>query len=357
MEPTLAAWLSKNHGVVSRTWLTQAGFSAGRIRSLLDSGTLIAIQRGVYIATSSPRSERQRLMILCMKYSAVASHTSAGRAWGFRRLGKPTGIHVTLPHRKRAFVRPLPGDPDGLGPGLPGDHDVTVHRTSNLMKSDVVTSHDGVLVTSAARTVFDLAAILPAANLESIIEQALASELLTVEDLIRIGQRISHRGRAGSARFNAVLGSRPADQPPVDSDYELRFAHAWTNAGLPPLDRQRPLLLPSGIILHPDFAEPRRRFLIEVDHATWHGGHRENMRDRWRDRQYHLLGWRSERVADEDITHRLPQTIAELATIYHAIPDPPDPPNPPNPRPDRPDPPHLTDPPDPPDPKSGSPLP
>lgn len=37
--------------------------------------------------------------------------------------------------------------------------------------------------------------------------------------------------------------------------------------------------------------------------------------------QYHLLGWHSERVTEEDIDRRLPQTVIERARIYHALPD------------------------------------
>ena len=306
MDPILATWLAAHHGVVSRRWLIAGGYSPGQIRGMLQAGLLVSVQQGVYVAACSPRSLQQRLVALSLKYHAVASHLTAGQEWGFRRLGRPTAPHVTVPHGQRTTAA-----------------GVTVHMCRSLSPADVIRRHDGVVLTSPARTVFDLASLLPAASLESIIEQGLCDQRFTIETLTSVGHRLGTSGRAGSKLFADVLGSRPAGQRPVGSHLELRFIRAWDAAGLPSLERQRPIRLPTGVVLHPDFAEPRRRLLIEVDHATFHGGHQQNMNDRWRDRQYHLLGWRSERVTNDDITHRLPQTIAELALIYNALPSGP----------------------------------
>lgn len=315
MDSALANWLADHHGVVSRAWLTEAGYTPGRIRSLLETGMLVAMQRGVYIAACSPRSERQRLATMCVAYDAVASHTSAGSEWRFRRLGRPTGLHVVFPQGAHVNPRRRCHAPDSI--------DVTVHHSANLLPCDIQRQDDGILVTSPARTVFDLSSVLRPHNLESVIEQGLSENRFTIDDLVRIGERLCRRGREGSTRFNEVLGSRPKDQRPAASDLEVRFARAWEAARLPRLERQHPVPLASGVILHPDFAEPGRRFLVEVDHSTWHAGRQENMTDRWRDRQYHLLGWHSERVTEDDINRRLAVTISELASVYHALPDSP----------------------------------
>jgi hypothetical protein len=143
---------------------------------------------------------------------------------------------------------------------------VRVHACRTLDEQDVVRREDGVVLTAVPRTVFDLSSRLRPQTLESIIEQCLNQKLCSFADFVEADARQGRQGRQGSARFAKVLGSRDGKARPVASDYEMRFTHAWEAAGLPPLVRQMPLVLPGGIEVHPDFAEPTRQFLVEVDH-------------------------------------------------------------------------------------------
>ena len=303
MEHALATHLAVQHGIVSRTWLHENGFTAGRVRTLLGNGTLVEVYRGIYRSFSAPETEEQRVVGLGLRYGAVASHTTAGRIWGLRKLGADQTLEVSVP---RGRCNPV--------------GKVRVHACRSLEEQDLLRPSDGVAFTAVPRTVFDLAARLHPQTLESIIEQCLNRKLCSFSDLVEVDARLGRQGRQGSARFAEVLGSRDGKARPVASDYEMRFTQAWEASGLPPLVRQLLVVLPGGEEIHPDFAEPGRRFLVEVDHRTWHGGHQENMNDRWRDRQCHLLGWHTERVSDDDIDFRLPRTLAELARIYRSLP-------------------------------------
>ncbi len=303
MEQALVRCLGAQHGMVSRSWLQRNGFTAGRVRTLLGNGTLIEVYRGVYRSCSAPQTELQRIVGLGLRYGAVASYTTAGRIWGLRKLGVARTLEISVARNRWNDVR-----------------GVRVHACRSLEERDLVHRKDGVALTAVPRTVFDLSSRIRPKTLESIIEQCLDQRLCTFADLVEVDARLGRQGRQGSARFAEVLGSRDGKARPVASDYEMRFTQAWEAAGLPPLVRQMPLILPGGIEVHPDFAEPSRRFLVEVDHRTWHGGHQENMNDRWRDRQCHLLGWHTERVSDDDIDFRLRRTLAELARIYQALP-------------------------------------
>jgi hypothetical protein len=303
MEQELATHLAMQHGIVSRTWTLGNGLTAGRVRTLLGNGTLIEVYRGVYRSCSAPETEEQRIVGLGLRYGAVVSHTTAGRIWGLRKMGADHTLEISV---ARMRCNRLEG--------------IRVHACRSLGEQDLVRREDGVVLTKVPRTVFDLSATLRPQSLESIIEQCLNQKLCSFADLMEVDARLGRQGRQGSARFAEVLGSRDSKTRPVASDYEMRFTRAWQAAGLPPLVRQMSLVLAGGVEIHPDFAEPTRRFLVEVDHRTWHGGHQENMNDRWRDRQCHLLGWHTERVSDDDIDHRLPRTLAELARIYQALP-------------------------------------
>ena len=74
--------------------------------------------------------------------------------------------------------------------------------------------------------------------------------------------------------------------------------------------------LGGGRWLHLDGADRERRFGVEVDHVTWHGGRLATQQDKWRDRQVMRLGWVVARVTDEDIEQRLNATVAELCEIH-----------------------------------------
>jgi very-short-patch-repair endonuclease len=303
MDAPLAAWLADHHGVVSRVWLFNEGYTLNHIRAMLDSGLLVSLQRGVYVTSCSPRTPHQRLVALAMKYGAVASHITAGHEWGFRRLGGPSQVHVTVLRNQRTVVE-----------------DVAVHMSSSLTEADIVRRDDGVVLTSPARTVFDLASLLTPPRLESVLEQCLSDKKFTLDTLVAVGERLSESGRDGTKRFAELIAARPKEQRPVGSDLELRFERAWNGSGLPRLERQRPLRVTKGPTLHPDFAEPQRRFLIEVDHATFHGGRHDRAKDHWRDRQYRLLGWHCERVTNHDINERLAETVTNLARAYYRRP-------------------------------------
>jgi very-short-patch-repair endonuclease len=307
-EDVLATWLAAHHGVVTRQWLREHLFTEGQVRGLRESGRLFEFHRGVYVATSAPRTQLQRMVALIAHSDGAISHASAGQLWGFRKLSRHCDIHLSVLKGARRRT-----DGNAL-------NDVVLHSTSELPPADVVRRSDGIVYTSAARTVFDLSSMIPADHLESIIEQGLAKGLFTRTKLLATQTRLARPGRNGTVRFNAVLAQRPVTQRPVDSDYELRLVKALEQGGLPPIQRQMPLELAGGHLVHPDLAEPSRKFIIEVDHPAWHSSYEQSRYDRWRDRQYRLLGWHPERVSDIDIDQDLATTVADLIAIYQALP-------------------------------------
>jgi hypothetical protein len=231
----------------------------------------------------------------------VVSHRSAGRIWKLRRLGiGPEPDHIEVLHPGRAH-RLLPG--------------VVTHRCHRIEPTDVVERPDGIRVTSPARTVFDLAAVLSDERLESIIEQVVHDGLTTIAALHRTGERLREHGRNGSARFARVLGSRPIDTTTIDSDLELVVERAIMAAGLPRPHRQHPLRLVTGELIHVDFYWDPEAEVLEIDHVTWHGGKRDLTEDKRRDRLIRRLGIHTTRVTDVDVRERLDNIIEDLRAI------------------------------------------
>ncbi len=172
---------------------------------------------GVFRLGGAPQTSDQAAALACATGADVlVSHQSAGRVWGFRRLGPSQHLHVLFDGASHHFI-----------PGA------VVHRCHRIDPVDVVERPDGIRVTSPPRTVFDLAATFDDERLESVVEQVVHDGLATIPTLVATGARLRERGRKGSARFGRVLQSRPAWLKPVDSDLELIVERAIIAAGLP----------------------------------------------------------------------------------------------------------------------------
>jgi very-short-patch-repair endonuclease len=292
-------WLAGHHGVAAIADLDRLGVTPKQRRLALRSGQLKTDVYGVYRLAGAPRTAEQAAALACAAGpDVVVSHVSAGRRWGFRRLGPDARLHVVIAGQNH---RRLP--------------DVVIHRSHRLEPVDVVEGPDGIRFTSPPRSVFDLASVVSDEQLESIIEQVLHDGLVTIPTLFATARRLRQRGRNGSARFGRVIESRPAWLRPVDSDLELRVERAVIEAGLPRPLRQHPVWLPSGEMFRLDFYWPDEREALEVDHVTWHGGKLDLTADKRRDRLMRRLGIHTTRVTDEDVRHHLPVVVSDLRAI------------------------------------------
>jgi hypothetical protein len=99
------------------------------------------------------------------------------------------------------------------------------------------------------------------------------------------------RGRHGFARFERWLATTEASRRPSQSDFELTVLDAIGRAGLPEPRRQHPVTLPSGELVHLDFAWPEALLAVEPGHTWWHGGNAKMVADYARDRACGRIGW------------------------------------------------------------------
>ena len=282
------------YGLLSVTDLNDAAVS-GRARSgALESGLLAKVHRNVYRVGSHAETFEQRCVAACLAApDAALSGPSAGRLMGLRKVWTDD-VHVIS---KRTLV-------------LVG---VVAHRTNLLVPADV-DRRGPMRVLRPARLVCDLAAYLDDADLESVIEQVLDRRMAQLVTLRELARTFIRSGRNGSARLGRVLDARPGWRRPVDSDLELRLLRALERRGLE-LVTQFAVMLDNGHEARIDLAAPHLRFGIEVDHVTWHGGRLDTQRDKVRDRELMRLRWTVARVTDDDITHRLDETVQQLIDI------------------------------------------
>jgi hypothetical protein len=297
--PALNLVIRRQHSVVSDEQLEAHGITRQRRRTLFANGVFDTIHRGVYILSSAEHTVEARSVAACLANPRlVICGTTAGR---IMRLRKMVGDDI--------HAMALNACPQLAG--------VVTHRTNHLLDSDIDIRPDGIRILRPPRLAHNLADHVDDSGFESVLEQLLDRRELTVPELFAADRELRKRGRDGAARFARVLAKRPAFAKPKNSDLEVRVLRALAGRGLL-LVPQYEITLKDGSVIHPDGADPARRFGVEVDHVTWHGGRRVTVYDKWRDRQTILLGWQIPRVTDEDLRTRFHQTINELVELYEA---------------------------------------
>jgi hypothetical protein len=145
-DAALARLAAPQHGVVTRAQLLTAGVDAKAIGYRLKVGRLHELHRGDYAVGHRPPSAQTRAMaaVLACGPGAALSHRSAAALW--------------------AITPPWRGPEDVTAPGRRRHPGIHSHRSRTLTPADI-TRHYGIPVTTAARTLQDLARVLPRPSL------------------------------------------------------------------------------------------------------------------------------------------------------------------------------------------------
>ena len=151
----LAELAERQHGVAHYEQLRRLGLSPDAIGHRARSGRLHRQHRGVYAVgrKSVPREGHWLAAVLASGPAALLSHLSAAALWGLVRDSRAV-IDVTVPGRTRR-----------------GTEGIVVHNVRRLHADDG-TRREGIPVTSVARTLLDVAAVVPAGRLARAIDEA-----------------------------------------------------------------------------------------------------------------------------------------------------------------------------------------
>lgn len=239
----------------TRPWLRAAGFSDDELRRALRDGDLTPLRRGAYVAGAPPEfaDDRHRLLVRAAREQlvphAVFSHVSAALVHGLDLWRTPLErVHVT---RARAY-------------GGRRGHGVHVHVAP--LSADEIVELDGALVTSAARTVADVARMLPFEQAVVVADSALHKELVDHEQLAEALARVKGWPGAPAAR-RAVWFADGRSESVGESRSRVRLAAH----GLAPVELQFSVALPGGRVAVTDFAWPERRTVGEFDGQVKYG--------------------------------------------------------------------------------------
>ena len=175
-------------------------------------------------------------------------------------------------------------------------------------EADEVTTKRGIPVTNVARTLFDLAAVVSAEDLEYALNEAEIRRLGSPLSLDALVAR--HPGRKGTRAIKRALAKqREIGQTVTKSHMERRFL-ALLDAHRISRPRTNEPLGP----YHPDAVWPTQRLVVELDSYGIHTTRRAFERDRARDSELQAAGWRVVRMTWRQLTTE-PDTIARQLRI------------------------------------------
>jgi very-short-patch-repair endonuclease len=298
-DAAIAAVAERQHGVITRAQLLAIGVGSRAITHRLARRRLHALHRGVYAVGHRRIGRDGHLMaaVLASGSGAVLSHRSAATVWEIRRAGL-SGIEVTVPRdRRRAGVRAY----------------------QSAIPPDERTNRNGIPVTSVPRTLLDLAAVLPAGDVERAFDRAEAQRLrdaLSLPDLLDRYPR-----RPGARALRSLLATRMRGETVTRSELEDRFLSFLARSGLPP-PRVNAWVWVRGRRLELDFLWPEECLVVELDGYATHGTRAAFENDRARDRLLLASGLRPMRVTWRHLHEDAARLERDLRALLSAPPVP-----------------------------------
>ena len=178
-----------------------------------------------------------------------------------------------------------------------------------------MTVHRGIPVTTVARTLLDLAAVLPPPRLERAINEAELRHLTDTVPLAALVERHPHR--PGMPMLRAILAELTVRATKRRSDLEDLFRAFLRRTALPTRELNAAVLI-DGTWIEVDCLWRTERVLVELDGHAFHATRAAFESDRARDRRLQANGWRVVRVTWRQI-HDEPQRLeADLLQLLRS---------------------------------------
>ena len=276
----------RQFGVLSGAQLRELGVGRGAVAKAVRAGRLHRVHHGVYaVGHRALRVEGRRLAaVLACGPGAVLSHRSAASHWGLLATDQ-VGVDVTAPRSRR---------------GAPG---IRLHTSRSLDAQDT-TRHEGIPITTVARTLLDLAATTRDDQLERALAQAMYLQLYdhrAITDVIT---------RSNGHRGTKVLERATEQEPKLTKGaWEIRMLRIVRGAGLPEPKCNEPLHAPDHGECKPDFYWPAHNLIVETDGWEAHRTLAAFRSDRAKDTALTAAGYRVLRftwdIHDATILRRL----------------------------------------------------
>jgi very-short-patch-repair endonuclease len=286
----------RQHGLITHSQAVRVGMTRRQIELRMASGAWERVLPQVYRVAGSPPSDEADLMAatLWAGEGAAASRRSAAALWGLIEI-RGQLAEITS-HRKIS---------------CPG---VLVHRSYSLPPEDI-TRLRSIPVTTAARTLLDLGAVLSIDALERALERALHKKLTRMELLEVCFHRWTRQGRLGAGKWRRLLELRDPSLEATATDFETRMSQLTRRHGLPTPLRQYSVFEGDQFVARLDFAYPIEKVAIECDSEEWHLGRKPWQRDMRRYNALTALGWSVLRFSWWDVTDHPHQVASRIGDV------------------------------------------
>jgi Protein of unknown function (DUF559)/Transcriptional regulator, AbiEi antitoxin len=257
-----------------------AGITERRLKTLVRSGSLVRVRRGVYAtrpaidyAAVNPR-RGHALQVAAVERAAgrdaVASHHSAALVHGIDLLNQTAGtVTLTRPPAKGTSPRRSAG---------------IVCHAAELPAGHVISRY-GLLVTTVARTVIDLARTTPFREAVVAADSALQAELTTKGGLLAVADVCRRWPGIQQARRVIEFSDERAESP-LESCARVAFAEA----GLEPPELQVTIHGPAWSY-RVDLCWPKHRVIAEADGLAKYNTRKDLARQFERDRLLRDAGY------------------------------------------------------------------
>ncbi|MBF6620026.1 MAG: hypothetical protein ITG02_07325 [Patulibacter sp.] len=232
---------------MSRSQLRGLGLSNEQVSRAIATARLVPVHRAIFaLGHDRLRAEGQWMAaVLACGGGVVLGYRSAAAHWDLRRTSSPA-VEVVIPRSSR-----------------PAHRDVIVHRHPHL-HPDEVTVHRGIPVTTPARTLVDLAAVLTPTALRRAVGQADILRRFDLREVRAVLERHPrHRGRTALER---VLGAW-TDAETVRSPQEASFPELCVRFGFP-----RPAINAELLGMEIDAVFFDERVAVELQSYAFHSG-------------------------------------------------------------------------------------
>jgi very-short-patch-repair endonuclease len=289
VERELARMATRAHGIVDREELLGAGLSPTQVRDRVRKGALIREYDGVYrVGHRAPSVESHYLAAVraCGK-GAVLSGRAAGYLWGVIKGAVPRPEAIARTERRTEGIE--------------------TRRTRGAVEATV---WRGIPVTTVARTLVDLAAVLTAEYLARACHEAGVRYGTTPR---RVEEVLAKRPRTkGARRLREVLRG---EVRVTLSKLERGFLRRLEQAGLPLPQTNRPA---GGRRV--DCRWPQHRLTVELDGYSYHSSRHAWEVDRRREREARARGDEFRRYTYGDVEEWPAWMLSEIRALLGSVP-------------------------------------
>lgn len=282
-------------GLFTSAQVRDCGVVRWHIERQLELGTIERWGHGLYAVTGMPDAWERRAMAaqLLGGPRCVLSHETAGHLLELRGVPRPDRIEVLFPRGRRRRLA-----------------DVTVH-TTGVLAADDVTEIGCHRVTTAARTIRDLAASYGEDRTEHVLHEAWRRDQTDPGEVRRCHERFPLRARPRA--LTAVLDRADPRVTRLRSGEEGRVFRLVRDSDLPTPEPDLEVVVADGSIrFYLDLAYPEVRVGVEVDPPLYHSIGPDLERDEARRRALEEAGWIIVSVTSEELRWRPELFLARL---------------------------------------------